>query len=291
MPRVTTYHPPQRQPRQDPSRRRRRRGRAGGARASALADGGEDVAEAYGRKLRPLLATPRLHRQGRRGRQGPDRRHDLLAAAGARRPRATTPGHRRAYAAPPASRRARDQQRRVGRAGAARRLARAGPGGDRGLRPAAATRSRRTSRTAPRTRRSAPATVVVLSAVARQQDAVDGVRGGPAGRRAVRRHPRLGEPARRATCPRRLRRRRRTAAPRSSKGRGAPKVSMKVHDEDAARRARLRRHPRRRPAARPRPPRLVELTYAPAAPSPTSPSSARASPSTPAGSRSSPPAA
>ena len=67
------YTPAQGQPRQDPSRRRRRRRRAA-RKALRLAPGGEEVAKAYGRKLRAAAVDARLHRQGRRGRQGADRR-------------------------------------------------------------------------------------------------------------------------------------------------------------------------------------------------------------------------
>ena len=68
----------------------------------------EDVADAYGRKFAPAAVDARLHRQGRRGRQGAHRparstRRCWCWSAWATRPRPTRPP----YAAPPASRPAR----------------------------------------------------------------------------------------------------------------------------------------------------------------------------------------
>ena len=124
--------PAQRQPCQDPLRRRRRRSRA-------VRQGRAPRPRCGGRRrgLRPQAAAPaldaRLQRQAGRDRQAAHGRHDLLAAAGDRRPR-RRPRPRRD---PPRRRRRRagDQQRLVGRAGPARRHARAGAGGGRGLRP------------------------------------------------------------------------------------------------------------------------------------------------------------
>ena len=78
--------PPQRQPGQDPLRRGRRRSRAvGQGRAPRRRCGGRRGG------LRPQAPAPavdaRLHRQARRDRQAAHGRHDLLAAAGDRRPR------------------------------------------------------------------------------------------------------------------------------------------------------------------------------------------------------------
>ena len=91
--------PPDRQPRQDP----RRRGRRG---HRAARQGAADRARRGGRRqgLRPQVPAtaghPRLHRQGRRDRQGADRRRHQLAAA--RAGRARRGGRRRhRYAGPP----------------------------------------------------------------------------------------------------------------------------------------------------------------------------------------------
>ena len=112
-------HPPQRQPRQDPSRRRGRRASPHRKGRRRWPTGGEDVAEAYGRKFRPLLprsASPA--RPARPSRSPPPARSARRCwcwSAWARRA-----GRRAPYDGPPASRPAR-HQRRVGRAGAARR--------------------------------------------------------------------------------------------------------------------------------------------------------------------------
>ena len=98
--------PAQREPRQDPFRRRRGRSRAVRARTCGSPPVREDVAEAYGRKLRPLLST--LGFTGKPGEvvKVPTGGRDLLARCWSSSASGDDPGTS-PYAARPASRRGR----------------------------------------------------------------------------------------------------------------------------------------------------------------------------------------
>ena len=173
--------PAGREPGQDAGRRRRRRG---------LEDrqGRHPGRRRRGRRrgVRPLAAPaaqhPRLHRQGRRGRPRADRRHaasPLLVLVGL----GEQPDDRAAQAPRRTPRRGRrgpvDGQRRLGRAGPARRRRRAWSATCSRATCSAATRSPATS---PRSPDQRAGTVTVLSPVARRQEAITRLRGG-AGRR------------------------------------------------------------------------------------------------------------
>ena len=157
-------------------------------RASARARRAEDVAEAYGRKLRPLLATLGRHRQGRRGRQGADRRarspSPLLVLVGlGKAGRTPSTAVRRAAGVAARAR----HQRRLGRPRPARRHARAGARGHRGLRCSAATRYTTYKKTATTDDQRARRGRACSARSARKQEAVAGLRGGPGRRRGRRR--------------------------------------------------------------------------------------------------------
>ena len=218
------------------------------ARAPRLAPGGEDVAKAYGRKLAPAARHARRHRQGRRGRQGADRRHDHARRCWCSSGSATRRRRRRPpYAAPPASRPAPSPTPPRSRSRCPADDARAGARGDRGLRarrlhvhdvqeaePTTDGARRRSSCSARR---------------ARARTAIDGVRGRPQVRRRApspRTRDWVNTPARRPHARRRSPTPSSTAAQGARKGRGAQGQGHGPRRE-AARRARLRRHPRRRP--------------------------------------------
>ena len=253
-------HAAQRQPREDPCDAVV----VGVVQGGKGPDGGLRSRRAARRSPRPTAASfrPLLASLGVTGKAGevvkvPTGKQLVVAAAGPRRARQARAGR---GARPRVVRRAAGaaarvgHQRRLGRARAAGRLARAGARGDRGL-PARrlhvhdvqeevrrrheagqpgevvvlspSARARRSSARPSRTRRSSP------TAVAATRDWVNTPPGD--------------------FTPAELRRRRRRPRPRTlTKGRGAPKVDGQGPRREGARRARLRRHPRGRRAARPR---------------------------------------
>ena len=103
---VTSYTPAQRQPRQDPRRRRRRRRASRTARARSCAPAARTSPTAYGRKLRPLLATLGVTGKAGEVAQGADRRapspRRCWCWSGSARP--ATRRRDAPYAGPPASR-------------------------------------------------------------------------------------------------------------------------------------------------------------------------------------------
>ena len=216
-------HPAQRQPRQDPQPTPSSSASCRTDKGVELAPGGEDVAKAYGRKLRPLLAT--LGVTGKAGEvvKVPDRRHAHLAPAGARRPRQGGRTPTPCAAAAGAAARAVTNAASVA-ARAARRHRRAGARGDRGLPLGGYTFT--TYKKDAKKDDTAPGEVVVLSPVGAQEGRRRGVRGGPGRGPAPSPPPATGStrPPGDLT-PADVRRRRRARRPRSStKGRGAPKV-------------------------------------------------------------------
>ena len=162
------------EPGQDPRRRRRRRGRPAPRKgAGRWPPAARTSPTAYGRRLAPAAQHARLHRQGRRGRQGAHRRHasrprcwcwsgSATQPTTGRPPSRRTPGRRR--------RRPLRRQRRVRRARAAgRRRRRWSAPSPRATSLGGYAFDRYQSKAAGR---SGPATVAVLSPAARRQEAV-----------------------------------------------------------------------------------------------------------------------